>query len=207
MRHKSMLFIAAGAFVGWVGGGAVLAQEATGDAPPAQHEGAATPSASASKLITTSAKVESVNLDKHELSLKAAQGKPFTISVPESVNRLDNVKQGDTVKVAFYESVAVSLQKPGAAPIGEQSKTMGERTPGALPGGMAAQQITTTAKITKLEPANHELVIENPAGQTNTVRVSDPQVRAQLKSLKVGDKIQATYTVAMATSVVPKKAM
>jgi Cu/Ag efflux protein CusF len=209
MRKMSRLFfVAAAAFAGWVTTETVRAQEATGrsesGAPGTAQQA---PSAKAGQLITATAKVDKVDAEKRELTLKSDDGKQFTIQVPEGVTRLENVKPGDTVRASFYESMAVSLQKPGEAKVGKEKETVGERAPGELPGGAAAQQVTTTAKITKVDPATNELTIETPAGKANTIKVEDPQVRAKLTSLKVGDKIQTTYTQAMATSVTPQHRM
>jgi hypothetical protein len=172
-----------------------------GTAGTQQQAQQAPPSVMSGHLITASAKVDNVDIEKREMTLKAQNGKPFTIQVPESVTRLENVKPGDTVRASFYESVAVSLQKPGEAKMGEKEQTTTERAPGQLPSGTTMQQVTTTAKITKLDPGKSELTIETSTGKSNTIKVDDPQVRADMKTLKVGDKIQATYTTAMATSV------
>jgi hypothetical protein len=207
------LFIAAGALAGWMTQGTVRAQGTSGKSSAdtqqgsqqgAQQGGQQAPGAMAAHLISASAKVESVDRDKRELTLKSDDGKPFTIQVPESVTRLDNVKPGDKVQTTFYESVALSLSKPGeAAP--ESKTTFGERKPGALPGGMVGQQVTTTAKITNVTPSKDELTIESPTGKSNTIKVDDPDVRSKLGHLKVGDRITATYTQAMATRVTPPR--
>jgi len=207
-KTRPFLFVAAGALAGWLTTGTAHAQQPTGASEPnAPGTAQQAPGAMAGQLITSTAKVEKVDLDKHELTLKSENGKPFTVQVPESVTRLENVKPGDKVRASFYESVAVSVQKPGEAKVGEQKEIVGERAPGELPGGATAQQVTTTAKITKLDPAKDELTIETPTGKPNTIKVQDPQVRAQLKDLKVGDKIQTTFTQAMATSVTPQHRM
>jgi Cu/Ag efflux protein CusF len=159
------------------------------------------------QVITASAKVDNVDINKRELTLKSDEGKPFTINVPDSVSRLDNVKAGDKVRVSFYESVAVSLKKPGEAQPGSESTTAVGRAPGALPGGSMAQQVTTTAKITQVAPSKDELTIEGPSGKATTIKVDDPQVQSQLSHLKVGDKIQTTFTQAMATSITPARTM
>jgi hypothetical protein len=176
-------------------------------APSGSTESNAPKGAMAGRLMTSSARVVNVDVDKHELTLRGENGKPFTINVPEDVTRLDNVKAGDRLQVSFYESVAVSLAKAGEATPGQEKTTAIERTPGALPGGTMTQQVTTTAKITNIAPSKDELTIEGPKGKANTIKVEDPDVRAQLGRLKVGDKIQTTYTQAWATRVTPARPM
>jgi Cu/Ag efflux protein CusF len=207
-RSRTLLIMAFGTFAAWATAAPAWAQDTTGGAPSNNHATGSQPSsAMVGQLITASAKVEKVNPDKRELTLKSDKDdKPFTINVPEGVTRLENVKPGDKLRVSFYESVAVSLAKPGEAQPSMKSSTSTSRTRGTLPGGGVAQQITTNAKITKVAPTKDELTIEGPGGAT-TIKVDDPQVQAQLGRLKVGDRIQTTYTQAMATSITPARSM
>jgi hypothetical protein len=202
-RTKTFLIAAAAAVASWMMTARAQAPTGSqGDQPPAgdQPSAAAPSRVAAGQLMTTSATIAKVDADKRELTLKDEKGKPFTISVPESVSRLDNVKPGDRLQVSFYESVAVSLAKPGTTR-GQEQSTAVERAPGELPGGAVAQQTTTTAKITSITPSKDELTIEGPGGRENTIKVNDAQVRSQLGHLKVGDKVRATYTLATATRV------
>lgn len=195
-----------------VAGGVAAAQEEQQQQPPQQPQqqqqpeaARGAPTAGMAEIVTASAKVEKVDMEKRELTLKTDEGKPFTITVPENVHRLDNVKPGDRVDVAFYESTTIALQKPGE-PMPSKRTTTQERFPGQLPGGMVAERVTTTAKVTNVDPANNEVTIESK-GKSHTIDVKDPQAQAALKRLKVGDRIQATYTAAVATSVTPKTKM
>lgn len=208
-KSGTLLFVAAGAVASWLVAAPARAQDSSANSGDQKQGAGSQPTGAATgQLITASAKVDKVDADKHELTLKSEDGKPFTINVPDSVSRLDNVKPGDKVRVSFYESVAISLAKPGEAPPrGQERTTATERAPGALPGGAVAEQVTTTAKITKVSPSKDEVTIEGPSGKANTIKVDDPQVRSQLSHLKVGDKIQTTYTQAMAASVTPSRAM
>jgi Cu/Ag efflux protein CusF len=203
------MLAATGSFAGLMMVATAGAQEPSTNPPSSEGQGAAgQPTAMAGQLITATAKVDKVDLDKREVTLKDQDNKPFTINVPDSVSRLDNVKAGDRVRVRFYESVAVSLGKPGSMTPGQEKKTTTtERTPGAMPGGTVTQQVTTTAKITKIDTSQDELTIEGPEGKANTIKVDDPSVKSALSHLKVGDKIKTTYTQAMATQVMPARSM
>jgi Cu/Ag efflux protein CusF len=191
---RSTTLLLAGCFLMGAAPGRADTGGAKTDEPPAE--------AMSAKLITASAKVDKVDAKKRELTLKDENSTPFTISVPEGITRLDNVKPGDRIQVSFYESVAVSLAKAGEKPT--QQQTTSVRTPGALPSGQVSQQITTNAKITKINTSTDELTIEGPEGKATTLRVGD---KSQLGNLKVGDNVQATYTQAMATQVTPARRM
>jgi translation elongation factor P/translation initiation factor 5A len=193
MRRLALIAVVAAA--AWVTGGTARGQSAPGTAQPASTMG---------QMMTATATVEKVDLQKHEVTLKSSDGKPFTVQVPENVTRLENVKPGDKVDVGFYESVAVKLRKPGEPPIAERKESFGERTPGALPGAVTGQQITTSAKVVNVDHARSELTIETPTGKTNTIKVTDTQMGPAFKKLKAGDQIDVTYTEAMAISMTPR---
>jgi hypothetical protein len=150
------------------------------------------------KLTMKSAKVEKVDLDKRQLTLRSGEGKPFTIDVPEGVTRLDNVKVGDRITASFYESVAVSLKPQAGKPAGAQETVTVEKAPGDLPQGTVIRRVTTLAKVTGLDRDKNEVTIQTSGGRSDTIEVQDP---ASLKRIKVGDNIRTTYTQAMATSV------
>jgi Cu/Ag efflux protein CusF len=200
--RRTIVLIAAGTLAGWVAtAGAQDVPDSTGSAQPSSAQ--RPPTAMAAQMVTTSAKVKKIDVAKRELTLASQDGRPFTLNVPESVTRLDNIKIGDSINVTFYESVAVSLKPEGTVRPGVQKEMVAERTPGALPGGATAERITETAKITKIDTSQDELTIETSAGKVNTIKVEDPQMKAALDKLKVGDKVKTTYTQAMATSVTP----
>lgn len=158
-----------------------------------------------SQMVSVSATVDHVDLNKRELTLRGPDGNPFIVQVPESVQRLDNVKMGDQVSIDYYQSAALSLKKPEAGAVtGAQARTTVQKAPGALPGGVVGQQISATAKVNKVDASKGQLMIKAPDGQIDTINVKDPQMRADLKNLKPGDDIQVTYSEAMAVSMTPR---
>jgi Cu/Ag efflux protein CusF len=197
MHTKSATYLAAGAFA-WMTVGAAWAQETGGRAAPM-------PGQMVGQLVSGSATVQKVDLAKRELTLKAKDGKPFMVSVPERVQNLENLKPGDQINVDYYQSLSMSMEKPGAAPMAPRIETFRQPSTGTLPGGLQGQQITGTVKITKIDSAKNEITIEGPSGQTDTVTIKDPQQLAMLKKLKVGDQIQLTYSEAVLVSMTPAK--
>lgn len=163
------------------------------------------PSQSMSQKMSASATVEKVDIKKRELSLKDEQGNTFMVEVPESVSRFENIKKGDKVDIDYYESVALSLKKPEKGEKPSASETMiSGRAAGNLPGGMMGRKITATAMVTKVDVANNKVSIKAPDGKMDTITVSDPGLQSDLGKLKKGDRINATYTEAMAITVSPK---
>jgi Cu/Ag efflux protein CusF len=72
----------------------------------------------------------------------------------------------------------------------------------ALSGGIVIDSVRVTAKVVGIDPAAHTLTLQMPEGNTRTFRFSK-NVK-NLAQLKVGDKITATLTDALAVWVQKK---
>ncbi len=154
------------------------------------------------KKLTATATVDKVDLKGRHLTLKTERGKTFTIEVPDSVKRLDEIKPGDRITVDYYESVGVSLKKAeGSAQPGAGETTVTERRAGKLPSGAVAHTVTATVEVMAIDRANNKVMVKRPNGDIDTIDVTDPAMQADLANLKEGDRIQATYTEAAAISV------
>lgn len=150
---------------------------------------------------TVTATVRKIDLKKRKVTLEGPDGKTVTVKVPEAARNLAQVKVGDEVVVAFYESIAYEVKKPGeAAPGVAVAEEVGRTEPGEKPGGFAAEAVTVTVTITAIDRANSTVTLELPDGETDTVKVRDP---SRLEGVEVGDLVELTYTEAVAISVVP----
>jgi Cu/Ag efflux protein CusF len=148
---------------------------------------------------TVTATVRKIDLKKRRVTLEGPDGKTVTVKVPEAARNLAQVKVGDEVVVAFYESIAYEVKKPGEASPGVAvAEEAGRSEPGEKPGGFAAEAVTVT--ITAIDRANSTVTLELPDGETDTVKVRDP---SRLEGVEVGDLVELTYTEAVAISVVP----
>ena len=158
--------------------------------------------AMAAEKESATATVEKVDKAKRRVTLMDQEGNPVTVTVPKNVKRFDQIKKGDQVTVDYYESVGVSLQKaePGAQPSAKE--TIGEaREGGKLPGGMVARQMSATAIVQKVDTSENTVTIKGPEGMMHTIHITDPQMQKELANIKQGDRIQSTYTEALAIDV------
>jgi hypothetical protein len=176
------------------GAAALLSTTAAAQQPP-RMEGM-------SRTITTTAKVDKVNLKTRELTMTGPDGKRITVTVPDSVKRFDRMKPGDTVTTEYQESVVIEIHKPGQAPPPGESTAV-TRAPGVLPGGTAERRTTAVVEVVSTDPATNHLTVKLPSGDSATLEVTDPANQAALRSIKRGDQLQVTYTEAMAVSVTP----
>ena len=150
----------------------------------------------------TSATATVMKVDKanRQLTLKTDDGKTLTMSVPAGVQRLNEIKVGDHINVDYYEAIALSLNKPGAATKGgEETRVM--RGNGKLPNGMIAKRVTGMVTVVNVDTSGNMLTVRRPNGDMETIHVTDPQLQSQLASIKEGDKIRATYTQAAVVTV------
>ena len=152
------------------------------------------------KSIT--ATVEAIDPETRMVTLRGPQGNTLTFRAGEAVKNLSQVKVGDKVNAFYYESLALDLRAPGAAPVNETVAGATAAQPGERPAAKVAQQTTITATVEAVDRANSTVTLKGPQGNTRTLRVRDPQ---RLERVKVGDQLVATYTEAMAVSVEPAK--
>src|SRR4030095_8168198 len=66
-------------------------------------------------LVSVTATVEALNLDKREMTLKGPLGDSVTVTVDPAVKRLNEVKVGDEVTAKYYVSIAAELREPTEA--------------------------------------------------------------------------------------------
>jgi hypothetical protein len=163
------------------------------------------PSMTTEELTTTTGTVQKVDAAKKRLTVRGPDGNDFTVKAGDTAARdLDRVKVGDKVDLAYYQSMAVTILKPGESPpkMTAKERAMHARA-GQLPGGMMAQQIKMTATVEKVDDAKKMVSLKLPDGTTQKVKVEDPALQAKFASLKPGDDIDITYTEAVAASLKP----
>jgi hypothetical protein len=145
---------------------------------------------------TVMATVEAIEQSTRVVTLKKDDGTYEVLTVPESVKRFDSLKVGDKVKARYYENIVLRLKEPGEKDVDSSS---GAVTPaaGVKPTGTVASQRTITATITAIDPKTPTITFKGPNDWTYTSRVHDT---ATLAKVKVGDKVDITWTAAAIVS-------
>jgi Cu/Ag efflux protein CusF len=165
----------------------------------------AQPPASVSKaaVVTETATIVAIDATNRMISLKGEDGTVETIYAGPEVQRFKELKVGDKVTFKYYESVVFAIQQPGAKPPAEAPPSLVRGT-GPRPGGTLSQQMTAVVTVTAIDMAVPSVSIKTEKGELMSFKVED---KSNLKGVKVGDKVQITYTQALAVSVgdAPKK--
>jgi Cu/Ag efflux protein CusF len=148
------------------------------------------------ELTTT---IEAIDHTGRQVTLKDKNGDLQTIFCGPEVKRFDELKVGDTVTFTYQESIAYTIRKPGqpSAPSAETG-TKVVRGQGARPGGSISERETATVTIKAIDPVVPSVTVLTEDGRTASFKVEDPK---NLKDVKVGDKVEVTFTKAIMISV------
>ena len=145
--------------------------------------------------VTT--KVLAVDPANHQVVLEGAEGRQVHIQLSDKAKNLGNLKVGDLVQIEVTRSVAAYLDTdvdkglPGST---ERTGELRNAVGSSNPGGEAFRQVQVQLKITKIDLAKNQVILENPSGQSKTLNVEKPEIQAKLKDLKVGQSVVVTYT-------------
>jgi Cu/Ag efflux protein CusF len=154
--------------------------------------------------VKATATVEATDPAKRTVTLKNARGEVRTITAGPEVRNFDQIKVGDSVTIEYVEGLALELKKDGKAVLGRSEvKSLERSDPGMKPGGMATREITAVADVVNVDAKKSTVTVKNKEGETFDLNIRDPE---QLKLIKKGDQIQATYTEAVAVSLKPAPA-
>lgn len=196
MRKTGFALLAGLLVLSIAGGGWAAEQAAKSPAKSAEP-----PSWKTSSLIEKTATVEAVDPSTRMVTLKGPEGNSVTFKASEEVRNLAQVKVGDQVKLAYYESIAVRVLKKGEAfPVSGESAAMSRAKPGEKPAGVVGSQTSVNATITAIDKKAKTATLKGEDGKSVTVNPLRPE---KLNEVKVGDRLVITYTEAVAVKVEP----
>ncbi len=155
------------------------------------------------EAVKVTATVMDIDYDKRLIELKGPEGRTETIQVGPEVERLKEIKKGDKVVVEYYEALAAQLNKTGAADEVTVSAEAAKAPKSESPGMAARGDVTVTVVIDEVDTEDNIVVFTGPRGFTRVVAVQTPQGQQFIRQLKPGDKVDLTYTEAIAINVQP----
>ena len=152
-------------------------------------------------MKTETATVESIEAASRTVTLKKPDGTFVTVVAGPDIKRFAEIKVGDKVSARYYENVVVRLKRAGEPDVDTATKAT---TPAeaVLPGGTKAKQRTITAVIAAIDMNTPSITFTGPNNWKYTSTVQD---KANLAKVKVGDKVDITWTEAVLVSLEPGK--
>ncbi len=163
----------------------------------------ATQTVKKSESVSATATIQAIDKANRLVTLKDETGAEDTMQVGPAMKRFDELKVGDKVKVTYYESLVLQVRKPGDAAKAGGDRREGHQGHGRVPRGHARRcQQTTTVEVLAIDQKLPSITVKTADGRTVTRKVEE---RKNLEGVKVGDKIDITYTQAALMSVEPVK--
>jgi hypothetical protein len=153
---------------------------------------------------TATATIEAIDTTTRMLSLRKADGQHVDVRVPDDIKRFSTLKVGEKIAATYYENVVLIVRPKDATepPADRLSAANTPATSGARAGTVATQQ-TITATIDAIDMKVPSISFKGPRGWVYSSKVED---REAVAKVKVGDRVDITWTEALLLSVEEPKA-
>ena len=145
---------------------------------------------------TVTATVEAIEKAGREITVKKPDGTYDVFYAPASMKRFDTLKIGDKITAKYYENIVLQLKPAGQKAVDTDAGAV-TRANGAQ-ATTTAHQRTITATITAIDMNVPSITFSGPNNWSYSTRVED---KAALAKVKVGDKVDITWTEAMILSI------
>ena len=154
----------------------------------------------AAETVELTATITAIDAATRAVTLKGKDGHEVSITAGPEVKNFAQMKVGDLVKMRYVEALSLELKKGSTAPVSrtESSGSDGAKA-GMRPASSMGRHITIVAEVVALDPARQVVTLRSPQ-RTVDLRVRDPE---QFRLVAIGDRVEATYTEAVAIAVEP----
>jgi hypothetical protein len=153
------------------------------------------------ELLTVTGEVVAIDATDRYITLRGPLGGELTGRVQDGIKNLDQVKVGDMLTIAYYQSMALSATKKGEAnPLftGGEATTAAE---GERPSGHVSKQTKRTVTVVAVDAASRSIVFQGEDGTLFPVEVERPEFAQKLQSVRVGDQIDVVVSEAVIAEV------
>jgi hypothetical protein len=148
--------------------------------------------------IRASVTIQAIDATTRTVTLRNEKGEEEKFIVGPDIRRFDELKVGDKLNVTYYESMVFQLRKPGE-PSNKAAETAAfTAAKSKLPAGTVATQTTLTVTVKAIDPAVPSITVTTADGRTVTRKIED---KKNIEGVKVGDRIDITYTEAVLLSI------
>jgi hypothetical protein len=145
-------------------------------------------------------KVTAIEEKTRTLSIATQDGKTVSIKAGPEVRNFDQIRTGDTVRVAYVATVEFEVRNPTAEEIqaaGREAVIGGRAEKGEMPARVLAHGGLSILTVESIDTAKGLLVLKRGA-ELVTVRAKHPE---NLKTMKVGDTVVVKAAEAVAAVV------
>jgi len=160
--------------------------------------------ASAEQTVDLTAMIVAIDRTTRDVTLKGPRGNWVVVTAGPDVKNFDQMNVGDKVHARYSEALVLELKKGNDLAVTRTDEASAKgAAPGAQPHGVAGRRITVVADVINVNRATQTVTLRGPQ-LTVDMKVTDPD---QLRRIKKGDQVYATYTqaLAMVVEASPKK--
>jgi hypothetical protein len=151
--------------------------------------------------VEVSAKVLAIDPETRLISMQGPGGPMSVVAGPE-VRNFDQIHVGDKMVVKYRQALAAKITKSKATPTTTETTLETAAPLGAKPSGEVIKQISTTVIIESVDRSFDTVTFKMPDGSTRVTAVASPEGKKFIRTLHRGDKVDVTFTDAVATSIV-----
>jgi Cu/Ag efflux protein CusF len=144
------------------------------------------------EVVTATATVEKVDLEKRKVTLLLEDGKRKTYKVDSRVQNLAQVKVGDHLEMSFTEEIAIVIGKSNETPGAASGEQVSVAPNGAKPGVVMVETSALSAQILAVDAQTHRVTLLDAEGKKKTIKVSKKVTN--LGDLKVGETVDMLMT-------------
>lgn len=173
------------------------AKPASTSKPASQHD-----RAEISNDYTANAAVVGVRAADRVVTLRREDGTSFDVQCGPAVRNFDQIAVGDTLRVQFKESLAVTKLPPGEGAKPAEAAVASARTPaGSKPGAGMGMAVSMRVKIESIDREHGIVVFSLNSGELIAHRLATSEGREFASTLHVGDMVQIDHVEVLALAV------
>ena len=152
--------------------------------------------------VTATATIKAIDQATRSVTLRTENGDEDTFTVGPAVERFNQLKAGDTIRVTYMESVVFEVGKAGMPAPTTGTVAAGGRIKDA-PGAALGTQEKASVTVKAVDMNAPSITVTTADGRTLTRKIAD---KANLAGVKAGDRIDITFSRALIVAAEsPKK--
>ena len=154
---------------------------------------------SQSTAVDVTAEITAIDYDDRVVVLEDEGGNVEWVYAEPEIKRFNELKVGDKVTFRYYESMLSQITKASdQAPSPAATEPKMVSGTGPKPSGIISQQFSARVTIKAIDSKSKSVTVALDDGRTMSLEVIDKKI---LKAVKVGDKVDVTYTAAFMITV------
>jgi len=162
----------------------------------AQQAAADKPSIDTSQKMKLTAQVESIDLQRNEITFRGPQGNTRTIGLGDDVPGLDKIEVGDIALVDYIQHLSIKvLPNDGSRPGSGSMSAITLSKPGETPGVVTTGTDINTASVEEINIEDNTFKLKWADGSIKQYVAKNP---ANLKKAEVGDIVVVAHTETLA---------